>query len=988
MKKVWQRLISFCCVTAALCSLLPSANAATVSFNDTYAIANGLNYTAASSENGTVRQQSFRMEYTPGGDIAPIVAYGSKLYGKSTINEVVSYLEKQGQSVFGAANADFFVLSTGLPNNLVINEGRLVSSDGAWNAVGITKEGRVLCGTPGMAISLYSATTGNYPIYAINKQRTDAGIYLLNSDFSGYTRSTGSGTDVLLRPLDSDPLQVGKSKQFEVVSVNAVNGSVSFDENLYVLTASDVYSSRGYTISSLRPGEVVTLSNSVTDQRFENLAYACGGGNMIMKNGSVVSGLSSDRQPRTILGVRNDGSCVLMVHDGRQEISQGLTLKEAAQLLASQGCTDAINLDGGGSSAEVVRLPGSVSPKVVNSPSDGSLRACANYLLFVNTAPKTGEESGAFVYPHNIAALSGSRITLQAKTFDKHYYPVASYSENFTVANAENSIAGNVFTAPAAAGEYSIGWEHGGTQVTPSVITVYERPDRIVVKNKGSTVTSLSLNPSASVDLDIDAYAQSRIIAETDDLFQWSVTGNIGTISQDGVFTAGKTLGLSGDIVIRHKDFTQTIPVTIGQKPKILDTFESESNWNASSDFQQISGTVSRTEKLENVRYGNYALALQYQASAMDDGSVQTVSYHANYPISMAGLSNVTAFLKASPEKQILFDFAMGDGTIQQRAAYASFNWSMVTAAVPSGAVSLRGFTISCPGEETGTVYVDQLIGYSSTVQPDTQGPALTLQAANGALNASALDASGFLLSSKDLSLNLDGSALAFQYDPQSGAISAALPDLSAGLHRITLTASDYFGNVSRASINVGPGFASTPFNDLDNEWSKDYAEFLRQKAVFSTDSSFMPYRRTTNEMAATLLSRYLGLDTAQYANVKLPYSDVSSISSWALPHVRALYAKGIMIGGADSSGKSAFFPGQDISRAQVMTLLGRVVGRGFAYSPVSFDDAAQIPAWASDHINCLTSLGVISGYGGTNSVMPLNPITRGEFASLLFKLY
>mgnify|MGYP000913841492 CR=1 FL=1 len=241
MKKVWQRLISFCCVTAALCSLLPSANAATVSFNDTYAIANGLNYTAASSENGTVRQQSFRMEYTPGGDIAPIVAYGSKLYGKSTINEVVSYLEKQGQSVFGAANADFFVLSTGLPNNLVINEGRLVSSDGAWNAVGITKEGRVLCGTPGMAISLYSATTGNYPIYAINKQRTDAGIYLLNSDFSGYTRSTGSGTDVLLRPLDSDPLQVGKPKQFEVVSVNAVNGSVSFDENLYVLTASNCF---------------------------------------------------------------------------------------------------------------------------------------------------------------------------------------------------------------------------------------------------------------------------------------------------------------------------------------------------------------------------------------------------------------------------------------------------------------------------------------------------------------------------------------------------------------------------------------------------------------------------------------------------------------------------------------------------------------------------------------------------------------------------
>lgn len=70
------------------------------------------------------------------------------------------------------------------------------------------------------------------------------------------------------------------------------------------------------------------------------------------------------------------------------------------------------------------------------------------------------------------------------------------------------------------------------------------------------------------------------------------------------------------------------------------------------------------------------------------------------------------------------------------------------------------------------------------------------------------------------------------------------------------------------------------------------------------------------------------------------------------------------------------------------MTLLGRTLERGYAYSNVSFDDAGDIPAWASDHVKILSSLGIVQGYGGTNSLKPLNSITRAEFASLLFKLY
>ncbi|MCF7825251.1 MAG: phosphodiester glycosidase family protein [Candidatus Marinimicrobia bacterium] len=58
--------------------------------------------------------------------------------------------------------------------------------------------------------------------------------------------------------------------------------------------------------------------------------------------------------PRTAAGVTSDGDLILLLVDGRQLISRGVDLPELAHILLELGCEDAINLDGGGSSALVV----------------------------------------------------------------------------------------------------------------------------------------------------------------------------------------------------------------------------------------------------------------------------------------------------------------------------------------------------------------------------------------------------------------------------------------------------------------------------------------------------------------------------------------------------------------------------------------------------------------------------------------------------------
>jgi exopolysaccharide biosynthesis protein len=78
----------------------------------------------------------------------------------------------------------------------------------------------------------------------------------------------------------------------------------------------------------------------------------------------VKNDFNSRRNPRTAVGRRADGTVLLVVADGRNKEAAGLSMRELQLVMAALGCVDAINLDGGGSTAMVV------DGTVVNHPSD------------------------------------------------------------------------------------------------------------------------------------------------------------------------------------------------------------------------------------------------------------------------------------------------------------------------------------------------------------------------------------------------------------------------------------------------------------------------------------------------------------------------------------------------------------------------------------------------------------------------------------------
>ena len=94
--------------------------------------------------------------------------------------------------------------------------------------------------------------------------------------------------------------------------------------------------------------------------------WGIGGFHIALKNGNV-TGIVDTRHPRSVVGISRDGNLLyLAVFDGRQKDAAGVTTEEIGLWMAWLGAYDAINMDGGGSSALVLNENGEY--RLLNTP--------------------------------------------------------------------------------------------------------------------------------------------------------------------------------------------------------------------------------------------------------------------------------------------------------------------------------------------------------------------------------------------------------------------------------------------------------------------------------------------------------------------------------------------------------------------------------------------------------------------------------------------
>lgn len=114
-----------------------------------------------------------------------------------------------------------------------------------------------------------------------------------------------------------------------------------------------------------------------------DVRHAVAGNVVLIEAGKLQNGggaFWTTRHPRSAIGVDADGRRALLVlADGRSLLSAGMDLTGLRDYLAYLGAHDAINLDGGGSSAMAARVPEGAegtekAVRILNRPSDGRER--------------------------------------------------------------------------------------------------------------------------------------------------------------------------------------------------------------------------------------------------------------------------------------------------------------------------------------------------------------------------------------------------------------------------------------------------------------------------------------------------------------------------------------------------------------------------------------------------------------------------------------
>lgn len=145
---------------------------------------------------------------------------------------------------------------------------------------------------------------------------------------------------------------------------------------------------------------------------------AIGGRPLLVRSGAINSDLACDdaatvgcgRAPRTALALSTDGNVMwIVVADGWQQSSLGVTATELAAFARNLGAHHAIALDGGAAATLVI------GGAVANSPSDGVERSVANHLAIKYGALPRGQLVGVicrddiFTCPERLA---GAEVTL------------------------------------------------------------------------------------------------------------------------------------------------------------------------------------------------------------------------------------------------------------------------------------------------------------------------------------------------------------------------------------------------------------------------------------------------------------------------------------------------------------------------------------------------------------------------------------------------
>lgn len=292
-----------------------------------------------------------------------------------------------GRTILAGINADFFSFQSTITVGNQVTDGEWVMGVSSRRShVLVDFDGNVEFGRVSFSGNIRFSDGNSAPITGVNRHRANDQAMFYNKNYGcDRFRSDSTGVEFALKLAKGERWSAGNYHRLIVKSRNSyVDNLCDFDALLSVGVNHESYS----VYANKQIYDTLSVFLGFDDNSIKNIAQVVGGGGMILRNGKDVTtenieverigeAFLQNRHPRTLVARDESGETIwLITVDGRQEASVGMNFPEMASFLLDLGASDAVNLDGGGSTTMVV------NHKVANRPSDPTgERAVANVLL-------------------------------------------------------------------------------------------------------------------------------------------------------------------------------------------------------------------------------------------------------------------------------------------------------------------------------------------------------------------------------------------------------------------------------------------------------------------------------------------------------------------------------------------------------------------------------------------------------------------------------
>ncbi|GHV57795.1 hypothetical protein FACS1894182_07620 [Bacteroidia bacterium] len=380
------------------------------------------------------------------------------IYGGETPSTTAKRLSTDGTFYFAGTNGDFYDTSlqyAGYPvsGNMINNEMAKIPGGRQVYAFDANKQSYI--GLMQYAGNLKSGAE-TWTINSINHTRETNDLKLYNQFNGKYTHTNPYGTEVEIELINGDTWGVNRTLHAKVTKIEKNIGNMAIPKGKAVLSGHGTSADK---LNTLAIGNEIELNLNLTMEGNIKTEFTqmTGGDNYapIIKNGVVeTSNFWNELHPRTGLGYSmTKDSLIFCVVDGRGA-SNGCTTRVLGTIMKSAGAYDAMNMDGGGSSAMYIAEYGAP----VNRTSDGPERAVGNSIFVVATCPADNVVTTIVPYSTLIKIP-------QYGVYETHF---RSYNQYGVL--IDHDLSGVVLSAPAELGVVN-GAQFTCTGTEPGILT-------------------------------------------------------------------------------------------------------------------------------------------------------------------------------------------------------------------------------------------------------------------------------------------------------------------------------------------------------------------------------------------------------------------------------------------------------------------------------------------------------------------------------------